>query len=104
MRIAESRLRRVIRGVIREGMPYDNSDEYMGYGSYGEDEESSVSLEELEEMLLSHRYEVQRADGYGEVMKAKGEYEYGMIGKDKYLEVLRPFINDVVEMSGRSSF
>ena len=104
MRIAESRLRRVIRQVISENMPYDEPDEYMGYGSYGEVEDSDVSLKELENMLMSHSYEAQRADGFGEVMRAKGEYEYGMIGKDEYLEVLRPFINDVVEMSGRSSF
>jgi len=104
MRITERRLRSIVRSVISENMPYDNPDEYMGYGSYGEVEESNVSLEELEEMLLSHRYEAKRADGYGEVMQAKGEYELGIVSKDEYLELLKPFINDVIAMSGRSSF
>ena len=104
MRITESRLRRIIRSVISENMPYDNPDEYMGYGSYGEVEDSNVSLEELEEMLMIHSYEAQRADGYGEVMLAKGEYESGVISKDEYMDLLKPFINDVIEQSGRSSF
>ena len=104
MRITERRLRSIIRGVIRESIPYDEPDEYVGYGAYGEVEESNVSLEELEEMLLSHRYEAKRADGYGEVMQAKGEYELGIVSKDEYLELLKPFINDVIEIDGRSSF
>ena len=104
MRITESRLRRVIRQVISENMPYDEPDEYMGYGSYGEVEDSDVSLKELENMLMSHSYEAQRADGYGEVMHAKGEYEFGIMSKDEYMDLLRPFINDVIEQSGRSSF
>ena len=104
MRITESRLRRIIRSVISENMPYDNPDEYMGYGSYGEVEDSNVSLEELEEMLMIHSYEAQRADSYGEVMLAKGEYESGVISKDEYMDLLKPFINDVIEQSGRSSF
>ena len=104
MRITESRLRSVIRSVISENMPYDNPDEYMGYESYGEVEDSNVSLEEVEEMLVSHSYEAKRADGFGEVMRAKGEYELGIISKDEYLDLLRPFINDVIEQSGRSSF
>ena len=101
MRISESRLRRVIRGVIRESMPYDNPDEYIGYGGYGEVEDSDVSLEELEKMLYSHSFEAERADGYGEVMNAKKNYESC---RKEYIEVLKPFINDVIEMSGRSSF
>ena len=104
MRISESKLRRIIRSVISENMPYDNPDEYMGYGSYGEVEDSDVSLEELEKMLMSHSYEAQRADGYGEVMNAKGDYELGVISKNEYMDLLKPFINDVIEIDGRSSF
>jgi len=102
MRITESNLRRIIRSVISENMPYDNPDEYMGYGSYGEVEDSNVrSLEELEEMLTSHSYKAQRADGYGEVMKLQSEYNKA---KEKYMDKLKSLINDVIEEDGRSSF
>ena len=37
-------------------------------------------------------------------MSAKGKYELGFISKEAYMNLLRPFINDVIEMSGRSSF
>lgn len=101
MRITEARLRRIIRSVISENMPYDEPDEYMGFGAYGEVEDSDVSLEELEEMLMSHRYEAERADGYGEVMNAKRRYESS---REEYIEVLKPLINGVIEIGGRSSF
>jgi hypothetical protein len=101
MRITESRLRDVIRSVIKENMPYDNPDEYIGYGSYGEVEDEEVSLEELEKMLYSHSFKAERADGYGEVMQAKRVYERA---KKEYMNKLKPFINDVIEIDGRSSF
>jgi hypothetical protein len=101
MRISESKLRRIIRSVISENMPYDNPDEYMGYGSYGEVEDSDVSLEELEKMLMSHSYEAQRADGYGEVIELQKKYKKC---KDEYMDKLKSFINDVIEIDGRSSF
>lgn len=104
MRITENKLRSIIRGVILESMPLDEPDEYVGYGAYGEVEDSDVSLEELEEMLMSHSYEVERADGYDEVMRAKGQYEFNIISEEEYVEILKPFINDVIEISGRSSF
>ena len=104
MRITESRLRRIIRGVICESMPYDEPDEYVGYGAYGEVEDGDVSLGELEEMLMSHSYEAQRVDGYGEVIYAKKRYEAGEMSREEYIGVLKPFINDVIEISGRSSF
>ena len=101
MRITERRLRSIIRGVIRESMPFNAPDEYVGYGAYGEVEDSDVSLEELEEMLMSHSYEAERADGYGDVMRAKSDYESS---REEYIGVLKPFINDVIEINGRSSF
>lgn len=104
MRITERRLRSIIRGVILESMPFDEPDEYVGYGAYGEVEDNDVSLEELEEMLMSHGYEAERADGYGEVMRAKSDYESGVMRREEYIGVLKPFINDVIEISGRSSF
>ena len=104
MRITESNLRRVIKSVILESMPYDNPDEYTGFGAYGEVEDGDVSLEKLESMLMSHSYEAQRADGYKEVMIAKGQYEFDIISKEEYMMILKPFINDVIEISGRSSF
>lgn len=104
MRITESRLRSIIRRVINENMPYDNPDEYIGFGSYGEIEDNEVSLEDLEKMLMSHRYEAVRADGYKEVMISKRKYELGIISKAEYMNILKPFINDVIEISGRSNF
>lgn len=104
MRITESKLRSIIRGVILESMPYDEPDEYVGYGAYGEVEDEDVSLEELEDMLMSHSYEAERADGYGEVMRAKRDYESGVMTQAEYIGILKPFINDVIEISGRSSF
>ena len=104
MRISESKLRSIIRGVILESMPYDAPDEYVGFGAYGEVEDEEVSLEELEEMLMSHSYEAQRADGYGEVMHSKRSYESGVMSREEYIGVLKPFVNDVIEISGRSSF
>jgi len=101
MRITESKLRSIIRNVIHESMPYDAPDEYVGFGAYGEVEDSDVSLEELEEMLMSHSYEAQRAYGYKEVMELKKEYDNA---KKNYIGKLKPFINDVIEIDGRSSF
>jgi|APSaa5957512535_1039671.scaffolds.fasta_scaffold345561_1 hypothetical protein len=104
MRITESSLRRVIRRVISENLPYDESDEYTGYGAYGEVEVSNVSLEELEEMLMIHSFNPVRVDGFRDAWKAKSKYAEGEITREAYLEELRPVINAVIERDGRSNF
>jgi hypothetical protein len=104
MRITESSLRRVIRRVISENLPYDESDEYTGYGAYGEVEDSNVRLEELEEMLMIHSFDADRVDGFSDAMHAKSKYAKGEITREEYLEELRSVINAVVERDGRSSF
>lgn len=104
MRITESKLRRIIRSVISESMPYDEPDEYMGYGAYGEVEDSDVSLEYLEEMLRIHSYKPVRVDGYDDAIRAKKDFAQGKITKKAYFEELRSVINAVIEQDGRSSF
>jgi hypothetical protein len=101
MRMTESRLRRIIRSVISENMPYDEPDEYMGFGAYGEVEDGDVSLEELEEMLKSLDGKIERPYGYGEVKALQKKYREA---KEKYMNKLRALIGDEVEMYGRSSF
>jgi len=104
MRITESILRRVIRRVISENLPYDESDEYTGYGAYGEVEVSNVRLEELEEMLMIHSFETDRVDGYDDAIRAQEAFKRGEITREAYLEELRPVINAAIERDGRSNF
>lgn len=104
MRILESKLRKIIRGVISESVPYGDFDEFMAPGSYGELGEGNMSLEELESYLDSHSYEIELADGYDEVMMKRRLYHSGRISLEEYLSVLRPFIGDIIEIYGRSSF
>jgi len=104
MRVTESKLRKIIRQVICESMPYDSPDEFMPAGSYGEVEESHMSLDEMESILMSHSYEAQRADGYNEVMMKRRLYYDGRISRSEYESVLSPFVGDLIEIYGRSSF
>ena len=101
MRITESRLKQIIKNIIKE--EYD-PDEYMMPGSYGALEDEEMSIEEMEKYLESHSYEIERADGYKEVMEAKGKFELGFINIEEYKAELRGFIGDIIDIYGKSSF
>lgn len=101
MKTNESRLRRIIKSIISEDYDPDN---YMMPGSYGALEDEEMSIEEMEEYLKSHSYEIERADGYKEVMEAKGKFELGFINIEEYKAELRGFIGDIIDIYGKSSF
>jgi len=104
MKILESKLRKIIRGIISESVPYNDFDEFMAPDSYGELGEGDMSLEDLESYLDSHSYEVELADGYDEVMMKRRLYHSSRISLEEYLSVLKPFVGDIIEIHGRSSF
>jgi hypothetical protein len=87
MRMTESRLRHVIRSVINENM----SNDFVPPGSYGEVEESQMTLEEMESMLGFHSFEQDHIDGYDDLVKLQKQYKND----------LRSFVNDLIEQYGR---
>ena len=95
MRITESKLRKIIRSVINENSPHDNSDEFVPPGSYG-NSERQMTLEDMEakfEYYLENRHKAgNKLDGDDEVIELREEY----------LEKIKAFINDLIEQKGKS--
>jgi hypothetical protein len=98
MRITESKLRRIIRSVINENSPHDNSDEFVPPGSYG-NSERQMTLEEMEKIFkyyLENRHtDGNKLDGDDEVIELQKKHV-------DYLEKIKAFINDLIEEKGKS--
>ena len=110
MRITESRLRRIIRSVINENSPYDNSDEFVPPGSYG-NSERQMTLKEMEKIFKYYLENlrtgsVNKLDGDDEVIELQIELQKTQIELQKtheeYLKKIKAFINDLIEQKGKS--